>query len=78
VAGSIDWPGGLNLSYDTLYLESKPIGEEALEQARQTASGMEMVVLLTGDTLRYKRLRWTISGYNQPNKFGGHHDMTDE
>jgi hypothetical protein len=23
-AGSIEWPGGLNLSYDTLYLESQP------------------------------------------------------
>lgn len=25
VAGSIEWPGGLDLSYDTLYLESEPI-----------------------------------------------------
>ena len=24
VAGSIEWPGGLDLSYDTLYLESIP------------------------------------------------------
>jgi len=24
VAGSVEWPGGLNLSYDTLYIESKP------------------------------------------------------
>lgn len=24
VAGSIEWPGGLDLSYDTLYLESVP------------------------------------------------------
>ena len=25
VAGSVEWPGGLDLSYDTLYLESEPI-----------------------------------------------------
>lgn len=24
VAGSVEWPGGLDLSYDTLYLESRP------------------------------------------------------
>jgi len=24
VAGSVEWPGGLDLSYDTLYLESPP------------------------------------------------------
>ncbi len=24
VAGSIEWPGGLDLSYDTLYLDSHP------------------------------------------------------
>jgi hypothetical protein len=24
VAGSVEWPGGLDLSYDTLYLESAP------------------------------------------------------
>lgn len=24
VAGSVEWPGGLDLSYDTLYLESTP------------------------------------------------------
>lgn len=27
VAGSVEWPGGLDLSYDTLYLESQPIAE---------------------------------------------------
>ena len=26
VAGSVEWPGGVDLSYDTLYLESKSIG----------------------------------------------------
>lgn len=25
VAGSIEWPGGLDLSYETLYIESEPI-----------------------------------------------------
>ena len=25
VAGSVEWPGELGLSYDTLYLESRPI-----------------------------------------------------
>ena len=25
VAGSVEWPGGLDLSYDTLYLESRPV-----------------------------------------------------
>lgn len=24
IAGSIEWPGGLDLSYDTLYLEGRP------------------------------------------------------
>lgn len=24
IAGSVEWPGGLDLSYDTLYLESAP------------------------------------------------------
>jgi hypothetical protein len=30
VAGSVEWPGGLDLSYDTLYLESQPITEAAV------------------------------------------------
>jgi hypothetical protein len=25
VAGSVEWPGNVDLSYDTLYLESEPI-----------------------------------------------------
>jgi len=25
VAGSVEWPGEVDLSYDTLYLESKPV-----------------------------------------------------
>jgi len=27
VAGSVEWPGGLDLSYDTLYLDSRPLTE---------------------------------------------------
>lgn len=27
IAGSIEWPGGLDLSYETLYIESQPITE---------------------------------------------------
>lgn len=33
VAGSIEWPGGLDLSYDTLYLESQPAEAAAFEMA---------------------------------------------
>ena len=29
VAGSVEWPCELDLSYDTLYLESKPIAAQA-------------------------------------------------
>ena len=29
VAGSVEWPGEVDLSYDTLYLESQPIMEAA-------------------------------------------------
>ena len=29
VAGSVEWPGDLDLSYDTLYLESRPIAAPA-------------------------------------------------
>lgn len=29
VAGSVEWPGGLDLSYDTLYLESEPMTKPA-------------------------------------------------
>jgi hypothetical protein len=27
VAGSVEWPGEIDLSYDTLYLESKPVAQ---------------------------------------------------
>lgn len=30
-AGSIEWPGGLDLSYDTLYVDGQPITAPALE-----------------------------------------------
>ena len=29
VAGSVEWPGELDLSYDTLYIESQPIATPA-------------------------------------------------
>ena len=34
VAGSVEWPGELDLSYDTLYLESQPttIAPEVIEK----------------------------------------------
>ncbi|GAK52184.1 hypothetical protein U14_03435 [Candidatus Moduliflexus flocculans] len=28
VAGSVEWPGEIDLSYDTLYLESQPISTD--------------------------------------------------
>ncbi len=31
IAGSIEWPGGLHLSYDTLYVDGKPNVAPALE-----------------------------------------------
>ena len=34
VAGSVEWPGGLDLSYDTLYLESRPIAVEPVGTKR--------------------------------------------
>lgn len=36
VAGSVEWPGGLDLSYDTLYVESKPvsIGKTGVAEVR--------------------------------------------
>ncbi|MBI1919981.1 MAG: DUF2442 domain-containing protein [Geobacter sp.] len=35
VAGSVEWSGGIDLSYDTLYLESRPVkeGNELLAKA---------------------------------------------
>jgi hypothetical protein len=30
VAGSVEWPGELDLSYDTLYVESQPIATQAV------------------------------------------------
>jgi hypothetical protein len=32
VAGSVEWPGELDLSYDTLYLESRPIVAPAVAE----------------------------------------------
>ena len=30
VAGSVEWPGGIDLSYDTLYLEGQPFTEKSV------------------------------------------------
>jgi hypothetical protein len=30
VAGSVEWPGDVDLSYDTLYLESQPVENQAI------------------------------------------------
>ena len=30
IAGSVEWPGGIDLSYDTLYLEGQPFTEESV------------------------------------------------
>lgn len=36
VAGSVEWPGGLDLSYDTLYLESQPMTQSAAVELATT------------------------------------------
>jgi hypothetical protein len=36
VAGSVEWPGEVDLSYDTLYLESQPAAEPAGESVLGT------------------------------------------
>jgi len=33
VAGSVEWQGGIDLSYDTLYLESRPVADASVERA---------------------------------------------
>ena len=35
VAGSVEWPGGLDLSYDTLQIESQPYSRALAVQTRQ-------------------------------------------
>ena len=37
VAGSVEWPGGLDLSYDTLYVESRPI-TQSRDNARKNSA----------------------------------------
>jgi hypothetical protein len=37
VAGSVEWPGGVDLSYDTLYLESRPATAAAALSDEQPA-----------------------------------------
>ena len=38
VAGSVEWPGGLDLSYDTLYVEGQPIASGTAGQSRDMTS----------------------------------------
>ena len=33
IAGSVEWPGELDLSYDTLYRESKPVDDTVFAEA---------------------------------------------
>ena len=40
VAGSVEWPGGLDLSYETLYIESQPI-TEASDSAHETPAARD-------------------------------------
>ncbi len=35
VAGSVEWPGELDLSYDTLYLESEPLTTAATARIKE-------------------------------------------
>ncbi len=35
VAGSVEWPGEIDLSYDTLYVESQPVETNAHDQCQQ-------------------------------------------
>ena len=32
MAGSVEWPGGLDLGYDTLYVESEPVATPAVAE----------------------------------------------
>jgi len=59
VAGSIEWPGGLDLSYDTLYIRGKAISEQAegAAQNKQT-SGMEEQSLKSGESVMDQRTRY--------------------
>jgi hypothetical protein len=63
VAGSIEWPGGLDLSYDTLYIRGKAISErpEGTAQNKQ-ASGMEGQSIKSRDqSVMDKRTRYKSS-----------------
>ncbi len=45
VAGSVEWPGEVDLSYDTLYLESRPIADSPtaeLPPGHQDRCGLPM------------------------------------
>lgn len=38
VSGSIEWPGEIDLSYDTLYLRSRPISERSDDAHKKPAA----------------------------------------
>lgn len=42
IAGSVEWPGDIDLSYDTLYLESRPIDSSRVGLFTQVNSGNKL------------------------------------
>jgi len=40
VAGSIEWPGGLDLSYDTLYVRGQAISEPSATEQEQSETSV--------------------------------------
>lgn len=63
VAGSIEWPGGLDLSYDTLYLRGKAISErpEDTTQNKQANSIEEQSLKSRDQSVMDKRTRYKSS-----------------
>jgi hypothetical protein len=63
VSGSIEWPGGPDLSYDTLYLRGKAISERPEDTAHnKQASGIEEQSVKSRDqSVLDKRTRYTSS-----------------
>lgn len=46
VSGSVEWQGEIDLSYDTLYLESKPIGQ--ISSPHKAAGVKKKIVTIAG------------------------------
>ncbi len=60
IAGSVEWPGGLDLSYDTLYVEGQPIAapapmadQGAPPDQQKSARGSALGVRRGSDTRRW-------------------------